>query len=98
MQLVQPKQKEKLIHNFPSLARYPAMPWKAGPKHMQLLLGRIDAIALNIVPFSSFCQILLVSTMSNGVEYILSHLGLAVFRHSLLSTPSLLTFVARKKR
>jgi len=49
----QAKQKEELIHYFPSAGRYPAASWKAGPEHAWQLLGKTNTITMNVPSSSS---------------------------------------------
>lgn len=48
----QSKNSSTTSHHWPD--RCPAMPSKAGSQHLQLFLGKIDVLPLNVVPFSSF--------------------------------------------
>lgn len=50
----QAKQKEKLIHYFPSPGRCPATFWETEAQYAPWLLGRTSAITTNVLPSSSF--------------------------------------------
>jgi len=88
---MQAKQNKEFIHYFPSAGRCSSTSRKAGLCHAQRLLGKTNAIALN-VPL--FLLLYMLSMASYGMGYPFGQLGSAVPAVSALNflcSPRLLT-------